>query len=109
LYYKTVRNARQTQIEIERLDWDERNEQHQKWGLNLWIADEVLNNRPLFFPNERGKSGSHKMIGPTLFGHFWTVILIRTGSAKIWRPITGWPSTESEIGAYEHARSKIPY
>jgi hypothetical protein len=84
LYYNAVRNARQIRIEIQRLDWDEENENHQKWGLNLWIADEVLNDRPLFFSNGLRKTGSHKMIGPTPEGRFWTVILKRTALAKIW-------------------------
>jgi hypothetical protein len=109
LYYKTVRNARQARIDVQRFDWDEENEGHQKWGLNLWIADDVLNNRPIFFPNERRKTGSHKMIGPTFTGSFWTVILKRTGLAKVWRPITGWPSSDSEVAAYENARPKAPF
>jgi hypothetical protein len=29
-------------------------------------------------------------------GEFWTVILLELGN-DLWRPITGWPSTGSEI------------
>jgi hypothetical protein len=32
-------------------------------------------------------------------GRFWTVILLELGS-DLWRPITGWPSTGSEIRLY---------
>ena len=101
--------ARQTFIEIEHFQWDEENENHQTHGLNVWIADQVKDNTPVFFPNERDKTGSHKMIGPDNDQRFWTVILVRTDTPKIWRPITGWPSGDSELDAYVDARQKTPF
>jgi hypothetical protein len=64
-----------------------------------------------FFRNERGKSGSHKMIGQDEQGRFWTIIIDRPNapSPGRWRPITGWLSTESELSAYENGKRKLSY
>ena len=35
-------------------------------------------------------------VGDPPEGEFWTVILLERGN-NLWRPITGWPSTGSEI------------
>jgi hypothetical protein len=42
------------------------------------------------------------MIAPDNEGRFWTVILLQSGPDKF-RPITGWPSTASEIRLYKEA------
>jgi hypothetical protein len=96
--------ARRTSIKVECLEWDDENEGHQVHGLNLWIADQVKDNLPQFFSNRADRTGTHKMIGPDNNQRFWTVILLRTTKPGIWRPITGWPSSESEIEAYVQAR-----
>jgi hypothetical protein len=40
------------------------------------------------------------MIGPDEDGKFWSVVLLEI-APEVWRPITGWPSTNSEIRRYE--------
>jgi hypothetical protein len=39
------------------------------------------------------------MIGPNDDGRFWTIVLASI-SEDVWRPITGWPSTNTEIRRY---------
>jgi hypothetical protein len=44
------------------------------------------------------------MIGPCISGRYWTIVVVEVDDALgLWRPITGWPSTEKEIKAW-HAR-----
>jgi hypothetical protein len=88
-------------------EWDERNLRHifedSPHGLTPQIVQTVAASGPLLVPNQPGvgRSGSHIMIGMATEagaspGRFWTVILLDLGR-DLWRPITGWPSTDSEI------------
>jgi len=83
-------------------EWDERNERHAAaHGVTPSLVIEVADTQPRFFPNSpgAGRSGSHLMIGPDARGRFWTVVLLDV-SYERWRPITGWPSTNTEIRLY---------
>jgi hypothetical protein len=104
-----VKPSRPLSIWVHDFEWDARNEGHQEHGLDQFIADEVKEGVRLFFHNESGKSGSHKMIGQDEQGCFWTIIIDRTSVAGRWRPITGWPSTDGELSAYENGKRKISY
>lgn len=50
------------------------------------------------------------MIGPSLTGRLWTVIIVRSLTSKggLWRPITGWPSTGAEGKKYERISKRPP-
>jgi len=66
------------------------------------ILDEVISNHPRAFPNEAntGRTASHKVIGPDDSGRFWTFAALYI-DGNIWRPITGWPSTNTERRLHE--------
>ena len=75
-------------------------------GLTPRIVQLVAGSGPVLVPNKPGvgRSGSHVMIGVAAEGEapegaFWTVILLELSNNR-WRPITGWPSTGSEIRLY---------
>jgi len=38
-----------------------------------------------------------RVIGPSTRGRFITLALAPTSDPAIWRPVTGWPSTDQEI------------
>ena len=85
--------------------WDQHNIDHaERHGITPRLLSRVASGEPLLFAEKRtGRSGSHLLIGPDEAGRFWTVVLARLGANR-WRPITGWPSTNSEIRLYEEAR-----
>ena len=99
-YTKRVMND-----EILGLEWDDDNLRHilveSPHGLTRLLVETVKDTAPLLFINEprEGRSGTHVMIGPDADGRFWTVILLDRGLG-IWRAITGWPSTKSEMSLY---------
>ena len=88
------------------LEWDERNLHHalvdRPHGLTPQIAAEVASGSPKWFLNSpgEGRSGSDRIIGPDSSGQFWTIILLHRGG-DTWRPITGYPSRNSQIRLYE--------
>jgi hypothetical protein len=92
-------------IQIEEVEWDEHNEAHAaRHDITPWLVDDILDGRPLFFPNLPGRSGTHKMIGPSREGRFWTVIIVEVAEGR-WRPITGWPSDKPEVELYKAGTS----
>jgi hypothetical protein len=64
------------------------------------VVCEVHGRAPLLFLNDPDKTGSHVMVAPDARGRFWTVIILPTAEPGEWKPITGWPSTKSEIRRY---------
>lgn len=64
------------------------------------VVIQVYERSPLFFLNDPGKTGTHVMIGPDANGRFWTTIIAPTSDEGEWKPITGWPSTNTEIRRY---------
>lgn len=93
-------------IRVDELEWDETNLEHcARHGLTAEIAESVRSKEPEFFRETRkGRTGTHAMLGPSTEGRFWTIKLKRTSREGVWRPITGWPSTNSEISSYQDAR-----
>jgi hypothetical protein len=69
------------------------------------LIAEILVGRPRVFQRERrGRSGSHRMIGPDAAGRLWTVVISEVDKdLGLWRPITGWPSTGKEARAWQDA------
>lgn len=88
-------------IVVDAFVWDEENESHcMRHGLTPFIAEEVRSRAPLFFLNKKRTTGSHLMIGPALNGRFWAVVILKQDNPGLWRPITGWPSSERQIVLY---------
>jgi hypothetical protein len=90
--------------ELDRFEWDDDNLRHvlqeSPHGITPVLCETLKNDRPKMFPNTArpGRSGSHVLVGVS-DDRFWTVVLLNKGSG-MWRPITGWPSTPSEIRLY---------
>lgn len=86
-------------MEIERLGWQPanvaklrahgitRDEVSQMvFVVNAWVGD--LDDS---YPDQV------RVIGPTSSGRFITIALDPTDDPVVWRPVTGWPSTDEEI------------
>jgi uncharacterized DUF497 family protein len=82
-------------------EWDSNNLPHcQRHGVTPELVDEISLNQPRLFPDDSdGHSGSDFMIGPDDDGRMWTIVLL-SHLDNTWRPITGWPSTNTEIRQY---------
>jgi uncharacterized DUF497 family protein len=94
------------EIEVNETEWDESNEVHcARHEVSPWLVEELLNIKPLFFPNKAERSGTHKMVGPSRSGRHWTIIMVNVGEGR-WRPITGWPSDKPEIELYKANQEK---
>jgi hypothetical protein len=77
------------------LEWDEANESHlADHGLTAEMVEEVLDNDPLFFNNVPGRTATHVMIGVTNSGSHLRISILETHPG-VWRPITGWRSSEA--------------
>jgi uncharacterized DUF497 family protein len=87
-------------------EWDEWNLRHilidRPHGVTPALVLQVSNESFRLFANSMNeqRSGSHLMIGPDADGRFWTIVLLELTNER-YRPITGWPSTSSEIRRYE--------
>ncbi len=89
-------------VELIEFEWDEVNETHcARHGLTPVLVEAVKDGRPKIFRNKEGRTGTHMMIGADNEGRLWTMIMLPTGRPGIWRAITGWPSTNSEISLFE--------
>jgi hypothetical protein len=68
------------------------------------LVREVADGQPQLFANRPSvnRSGSNLMVGADANGRFWTIVVLELGD-DVWRPITGWPSTNSEIRLYNEA------
>lgn len=93
-------------IRVDELQWDETNLEHcARHGLTAEIAEGVRSDAPEFFRETRkSRTGTHAMVGPCADGRVWTIKMKRANHQGVWRPITGWPSTKSEIRSYRDAR-----
>lgn len=85
-------------------EWDERNIRHMMLesprGITPDLVERLKDNEPKFFRETRpDRSGTHLMVAPDDSGRFWTIVLLDKGE-NVWRPITGWPSTNSQIRRY---------
>ncbi len=79
------------EINVERLELDDRNLRHlAEHGVTGDAVEEVLSIAPQFFTNLPDRSGTHVMVGPDANGRFLFVVLsegIRRGQ---WRVITAY-------------------
>lgn len=90
--------------EIRAFQFDDSNLAHlSNHQIDANLVIEVLSGVPVFAVNQpkQDRSGTHVMIGPTIDGRLWTIIVVPVDDALgIWRPITGWPSTPKEARYY---------
>jgi hypothetical protein len=93
--------------EAEGFELDEANEgklsAHRILG---WEVYEVFENRPIWIPNKRSGSGDYKMVGRNDGGRRLTIIVEVKEHTKQLRPITGWPSSQSDITLYDRRRRR---
>jgi hypothetical protein len=77
---------------------------HPERGIDEALLREVVGNLPRAQENDplEGRTATHRIVGPDRRGRFWTFPSNHVGGEK-WRPITGWPSTNTEITKYEEA------
>ena len=69
-------------------------------GVTPELCLELGANAPKFLLETReGRSGDYWMIAPDNEGRMWTIVVVRKGD-NLWRPISGWPSTNSQIRHY---------
>ncbi len=87
--------------EIREFEFDDRNLRHlASHEIDANLVLDILTGEPVIAVNEprHNRSGSHLMIGPSAMGRYWTIVIIEVDSeAGVWRPITGWPSTQKEL------------
>ena len=82
------------------LEWDEGNAGHLNYGFTVELCEQVASNFPVVILDFRkGTSGSHFFIAPDDNGRMWTIAVLQKGG-NLWRPITGWPSTNRQIRLY---------
>ena len=85
--------------------WDEDNLRHvlveSPRGVTPRLLSEIADGAPKLFQNSplAGRTGSHLMVGPDAKERFWTIVLLYMHD-DIWRPLTGWPSTQLQIRLY---------
>ena len=88
-------------------EWDDNNLLHMLVespnGITPDLLEELMTNGPKLFDDPRSNtSGSHFLIAPDNHGRFCTVAVLEKGD-NLWRPITGWPSTNRQIRLYREA------
>lgn len=91
----------EAEITVERLLWEESNLAHcARHGVTPLVVAEVKDGSPRFWLNDPHKTGTHMMVGPDATGRFWTIVILAGGHVGDWKPITGWPSTPTEVKEY---------
>jgi len=91
-------------LRIEGLAWDDENEEHIERRFPTWVIEELLEGGDSAeFRNTKDHPPNRwKIIGRTPDGIFVTLILKepRNGDPRHWRPITAWPTSQTERGMY---------
>ncbi len=97
-------------MEIRRLDWRPaniakllahgitRDEVQEIVDRDAWVSTV----RPAY-PNQA------RIIGPTHEGRMLTIVLEEMGDATVWRPVTGWRSSDEELAYYLDEAHKMRY
>jgi hypothetical protein len=95
-------------IAVREFQWDDENIEHLA-GHGLYVDQvyHILYGNPLFFPNKKRRTGTHKIIGPDLSDVLWTIVIVRVGAGGLWRCITGWTSDDAEEALFRAARQTL--
>ena len=75
-------------------------------GLSTHRVDQVLENDYLLVPNRKDRRAPYLVIGTHNGGARISVVIEKTRVPGIWRPVTGWPSKDSEKHRLEVAKGK---
>jgi len=87
--------------------WDDENEEElARHGLTLAQVDEVLSSTHLVQRNKRRRRATHRIVGRDNGGAYLTIPIQPTTDSAIWRPVTGWRSTDSERALLERGVSQ---
>ena len=87
--------------DAENIEWDEGNEP--KVVAHRISPNEVMEallDAEIWRPNQKGKTGNWKVYGKTQGGKAITMVILWDPIRMNLRPITAWPSSESEKGKY---------
>jgi uncharacterized DUF497 family protein len=89
-------------VDIYLLEWDESNETKlADHGITPWELHQMLSNRHVTADNPRGGEGRILLIGETNGGRLLTVSLQDTNDPAVWRPVTGWDSSDGERSLFQ--------
>ncbi len=61
---------------------------------------QILDSKFVIVPNRRYRRGLYLLIGKDHGGAFITIPVESTPEKTVWRPITAWPSKQSEYSIY---------
>ena len=87
--------------DAENIEWDEGNEPKVvAHGISPNEVMEALLDAEIWRPNQKGKTGNWKVYGKTQGGKAITMVILWDPIRMNLRPITAWPSSESEKGKY---------
>lgn len=70
-------------------------------GVSIRDALEVLDENPRLMINRSAEGARYVLIGPNYVGTIITLPIDPTTERGVWRPRTGYPSSQSEIARYE--------
>ena len=85
-------------MEIERLAWYRPNiAKLAAHGVAQYEADDMILENAWVVDVDDYYANQVRVIGPTSSGRFITLVLDATDDPSVWRPITGWPSSDAEI------------
>lgn len=84
---------------VEEFIWDDTNEAKVlARAISPDAIDEILTSRFAVFRNRRNMTGAYQVVGRDLQGRYLTVIIEGSSADNtIWRPVTAWPSKQSEV------------
>jgi uncharacterized DUF497 family protein len=89
-------------IKVEEFAFDERNmTKLRSHRVSIKEVLEVLWNSPKAFRNRSPGGAPYVVIGPTHSGRMITLPIDATDEPEIWRPRTGYPSSQRETKRYE--------
>lgn len=92
-------------IEIDDLEVDDANaEEMARHGVSEARVLSVLESEPRVFPNRRGRSATHILIGPDLSGIILSVPIVPTHVRGRWRAVTAWESRAADIARWRKAK-----
>ncbi len=69
-------------------------------GFSPRLANQVLDDAPIPFPNRIDGTASDLLIGRSEDGRFWTIAIRDTEEAEVWRIVTGYESNQQEVALY---------
>jgi hypothetical protein len=85
-------------MEIERLAWYSANiAKLAAHGVAQYEADDMIIEDAWVVDVDDYYPDQFRVIGPTSSGRFLTLVLEATDAPEVWRPVTGWPSSDVEI------------